>query len=257
MESHQGRQGIGVLAFNANNIEAIHDRYLRHHPELVKSYADFAEASVVILEVYAYYQRLHSDTAAHESRLADKGTVLRFVEFKEHSISGQIRLSPSCTLLGLDTCDAIFEDSSMAAYCDHWVSNVFDRTEFISTLTDTLGFQPKVDFNAGVVAAGEAQIESTVIGNASKRVCSCIAMALIDQSQVYLPINNALSTVGHVHGFLQEIGQGVQHVASRVENLVNFVQRCNEYREITGEGSLIMCTFVITFVVYSRSTMLS
>lgn len=33
---------------------------------------------------------------------------------------------------------------------------------------ETLGFTPKVDFNAGVVAAGEAQIESTVTGNAPK-----------------------------------------------------------------------------------------
>ena len=36
------------------------------------------------------------------------------------------------------------------------------------TLEDVLGFVPKVDFNAGgVVAAGEAQIESTVTGNDS------------------------------------------------------------------------------------------
>lgn len=40
----------------------------------------------------------------------------------------------------------------------------------------------------------------------------------------------------HVHGFLQEIGQGIQHVASRVENLVEFIQRCNDIRDITGEG---------------------
>ena len=132
----------------------------------------------------------------------------------------------------------------MAAYCDHWVSNVFDRTEFLDTLRDTLGFTPKVDFNAGVVAAGEAQIESTVTGNTLITTHTSVMTsynkeaALRDQSQVYLPINNALSPVGHVHGFLQELGQGVQHVASRVENLVDFVQRGNEYREITGEGAL-------------------
>jgi 4-hydroxyphenylpyruvate dioxygenase-like putative hemolysin len=39
-----------------------------------------------------------------------------------------------------------------------------------------------------------------------------------------------------VHGFLKEIGQGIQHVASRVEDLVDFVQRGNDYREIAGEG---------------------
>ena len=44
------------------------------------------------------------------------------------------------------------------------LSNVVDRTGFLDTLNDTLGFTPKVDFNAGVVAAGEAIIESTVTG---------------------------------------------------------------------------------------------
>ena len=41
---------------------------------------------------------------------------------------------------------------------DHWVSNVDSRKAFLQTLDDTLGFTPKVDFNAGVVAAGEAQL---------------------------------------------------------------------------------------------------
>lgn len=86
-----------------------------------------------------------------------------------------------------------------------------------------------------MVAAGEAQIESTVTGNNSQFLSVDKEEALKDQSQVYLPINNSLSDVGHVHGFLQEIGQGIQHVASRVDNLVAFVQRCNQFREATGE----------------------
>ena len=44
-----------------------------------------------------------------------------------------------------------------------------------------------------------------------------------------------LNLARHVHGFLQEIGQGIQHIASRVEDLVAFVQRANDIREITGE----------------------
>ena len=44
----------------------------------------------------------------------------------------------------------------------------------------------------------------------------------MDKRQVFLPINNALSDVGHVHGFLQELGQGVQHIASHVEDLMSF-----------------------------------
>ena len=45
-----------------------------------------------------------------------------------------------------------------------------------------------------------------------------------------------MSPVGHVHGFIEEIGQGVQHVASRVENLVEFVQSANDNRKRVGEG---------------------
>ncbi|KAJ1482296.1 hypothetical protein T484DRAFT_1804191 [Baffinella frigidus] len=45
--------------------------------------------------------------------------------------------------------------------------------------------------------------------------------------QVYLPVNNSLSHAGHVEKFLAEMGQGVQHLASRVEDLVSFVERVN------------------------------
>ena len=235
MESHRERQGIGVLAFYVDNVQAIYDKYLKLHPTLIDSFVEHTQSNAVVLEVFAYYQSKHPDMPDAKTRTADTGTTLRFVEFQSQIDGPLLR---SCMLFGMKSCEAAFDDTSMPAYCDHWVSNVFDRTEFISTLTDTLGFTPKVDFNAGVVAAGEAQIESTVTGNTSKKVCSNKVTALADQSQVYLPINNALSSVGHVNGFLQEIGQGVQHVASRVENLVNFVQRCNEYRQITDEGAI-------------------
>ena len=39
-----------------------------------------------------------------------------------------------------------------------------------------------------------------------------------------------------VHGFLEELGQGIQHIASRVDDLPTFVQRANDYREVMGEG---------------------
>ena len=76
-----------------------------------------------------------------------------------------------------------------------------------------------MDFNAGVVAAGEAQIESTVMGNTPSIETNDPLVALADRSQVYLPTNNALSPVGHVHWYLEQLGQGIQHVASRVQNL--------------------------------------
>jgi hypothetical protein len=241
LEAHDHRQGIAVLAFCVENVKAIREKYQTLHPNLVADYEEYPNTDsdsggggVKVLEVYAYYQE-HTpggDDSDSDSLLEpDTGTILRFLETNENNTGGGC-----CPLPGLTMIDALFEDSSRAAYCDHWVSNVFSRTEFLDTLKDTLGFTPKVDFNAGVVAAGEAQIESTVTGNTSASKLTDKKEALRDQSQVYLPINNALSSVGHVHGFLKELGQGVQHVASRVENLVEFVQRANDYRDMTGEG---------------------
>ena len=134
---------------------------------------------------------------------ADHGTIaLRGLEVDPRQ--GQGCCATDCAV------PAKYFDACRPAYCDHWVSNVVPREGFLDTLNDTLGFTPKVDFNAGVVAAGEAQIESTVTGNSTMFETVQTAEALVDQSQVYLPINNALSEVGHVHWFLKELGQGVQ-----------------------------------------------
>jgi hypothetical protein len=35
--------------------------------------------------------------------------------------------------------------------------------------------------------------------------------------------------------YLEELGQGIQHVASRVASLPEYVERCNDYRAITGD----------------------
>ena len=224
MASHEGRMGIGVLAFSVDNVGAVKGRYETMHPALIDSYKEFDDGTKV-LEVFAYYKE---HKAGSKDRDADPGTLLRFLE---SSSEEQMHSN-----MGLENVDASFDGSSYPAYSDHWVSNVFSRTEFLDTLEDCLGFTPKVDFNAGVVAAGEAQIESTVTGNTSNLRTGDTNAALRDQSQVYLPINNALSAVGHVHGFLRELGQGVQHVASRVENLVDFVQQANDNRKATGDG---------------------
>ena len=211
--------GIGVLGFVVDNLTQIHQRYQQLHPKLIAGYDEF-DQQLKILQVYAYYDAQHKQ--------ADPGTILRFVQvLDDTAVFG--------SSLGFCSVPATFPPTSHPAYFDHWVSNVWSRTEFLQTLQDTLGFCPKVDFNAGVVAAGEAQIESTVTGNTLTKEITP-AEALKDQSQVYLPINNALSAVGHVHGFLQELGQGVQHIASRVENIVDFVQQANDTRRMTGEG---------------------
>ena len=46
-----------------------------------------------------------------------------------------------------------------------------------------------------------------------------------------------LSWYRHVHGFLEEIGQGVQHIASRVDDIIAFVQEANDRRKVFGEVS--------------------
>ncbi|GMH46667.1 hypothetical protein TrRE_jg3029 [Triparma retinervis] len=234
-KNHQGRPGISCLAFEvtSGDITNIYNNYSSKHPKLLTpqgmvSYKDGSGSITRVLEVFAYYkgEKQVSD--------ADEGTILRFVEKKLSHASAK----KSCKLPGLVEVDATFDGTSFPAYCDHWVSNVVSRTGFLDTLEDTLGFTPKVDFNAGVVAAGEAQIESTVTGNTAAPVDTGgdDKIALKDQSQVYLPINNALTPIGHVHGFIEEIGQGVQHVASRVSDLIAFIQRANDCRRMTGEG---------------------
>jgi hypothetical protein len=233
-----------------------------------------ATATTHVLEVYAYYQQ-HNNGSDQELLAPDTGTILRFIQVTGgDDVNSRRQSNFSPPLPGLIPVAAEFDESSMSAYSvrdhennihhvfakknqncghydshtdlivvyslmqDHWVSNVHSRTEFLDILHDTLFFKPKVDFNAGVVAAGEAQIESSVTGNDADvlSLTDDKARALRDQSQIYLPINNALSNVGHVHGYLQEIGQGVQHVASRVSNLVDFVQRANDNRKITNQG---------------------
>jgi len=230
-KEHRDRQGIAVLAFQINDgdIDSLFQKYQATNPKLIaencKSGAITYEDDGVftkVLEVYSYYKN-------EKGGEVDMGTKLRFVQKVNAPKSGLI-------LPGLVPVEAEFDSTAMPAYCDHWVSNVISRTGFIDTLEETLGFTPKVDFNAGVVAAGEAQIESTVTGNDSHFETNEREKVLKDQSQVYLPINNALNEFSHVHGFLDELGQGVQHVASRVDDLPQFIQRGNDFREITGEG---------------------
>ena len=48
------------------------------------------------------------------------------------------------------------------------------------------------------------------MGNAPELLASDPHRALVDRGQVFLPTNNALSPVGHVHWYLEELGQGIQ-----------------------------------------------
>eukprot|EP01059_Diplonema_ambulator_P011606 TRINITY_DN215_c0_g7_i1.p1 TRINITY_DN215_c0_g7~~TRINITY_DN215_c0_g7_i1.p1 ORF type:complete len:701 (+),score=316.45 TRINITY_DN215_c0_g7_i1:65-2104(+) len=244
--SHVGRDGIAVLGFelDADELESCFKNYELKHPKLLvnKSLNKYRDSRHVTsngttkeldfgtftsFDVCAYY------LANGE---ADLGTVVRFSSrtgaFAHKAGFG----NPQGVLPGFEDVPAKYDGTSIAAYSDHWVSNVLDRKSFLKTLEDVLGFTPKVDFNAGVVAAGEAIIESTVTGNTSTLNTTDMQTVFEDQSQVYLPINNALSEVGHVFGFINEMGQGVQHLACRVADLTMFVERVNNYRKMTGKG---------------------
>jgi hypothetical protein len=131
--SHNGRQGIAVLAFAVNNVDELYARYQEYHPKLLLNRSDYTTTTtltldynsngndanggpdvVKILETYAYYQGDATESGV------DVGTVLRFVE-QPTKVSSSI---PLCPLPGLSRVSAVFETSNdQAAYCDHWVSN--------------------------------------------------------------------------------------------------------------------------------------
>eukprot|EP00466_Bigelowiella_natans_P013019 jgi/Bigna1/72481/fgenesh1_pg.20_\ len=144
-------------------LKEIMQKYAKMHPGLLvhpdddgpKKYS-VGNGEYMVGEMYAYY--------AKDGEKADPGTVIRFFE-----ISGD---APHRFLPGLSPVNAEYPELVYPAYCDHWVSNVYHRKRFLQTLNDVLGFTPKVDFNAGVVAAGEAIIESTVTGNNSQPLTS-------------------------------------------------------------------------------------
>lgn len=128
------RQGIAVLGFQVEDIDLIRQKYERLHPNLIHSYHEYefdgsTTGPTKVFEVYAYY--------AGESTpmQPDNGTLIRFVE-----TDGFGKDSQFCILPGLVEIPATFDSTSRPAYFDHWVSNVYSRTQFLDTLNDTLGF---------------------------------------------------------------------------------------------------------------------
>ena len=213
-KAHGGKPGVGVLAFHCPDPAAIRDSYRAAHPALVDAFSEDVGGGQACFDAFYFY-------GAEDAAAADDGTVLRF--------HGRGRDGP---VPGLGGIAATYPDGAVPAYSDHWVSNVSDRKLTLKTLKDTLGLVPKVEFDAGVVAAGEAVIESTVAGATPPFDGDPLA----DTRQIFLPINNPLSPQGHVAGYIRELGQGIQHIATRVPDLIALVERANCLREATGEG---------------------
>lgn len=203
-KANAGRGSIGCLAFRVvgdTTVQDVHDAYSETHPALLRTGVEDLGDGLRSVEAYAYYAKDGPDT----------GTVLRFVE----------RSDDSPKLPGLLTRRPDFSHA-IKARPDHWVSNVDDRQGFLKTLGDCLGYESQVEFASGVVAAGDAIIESTVAGPSDR--------------SVFLPVNNALSSAGHVAAFLSQLGNGVQHIATRVDDLLATIRRANRIRRSTGEG---------------------
>lgn len=72
-------------------------------------------------------------------------------------------------------------------------------------------------------------------------IVSCLSFLLVvlvrSNSHIAQLALHYICIIRHVHGFLEEIGQGVQHVASRVDDIISFVQEANDRRKVFGEVS--------------------
>ena len=252
LDTHNGREGCGVLAFEVprasskdngseDPFDAIVKSYETKHPNLMrKNFPKTYENGTRIFEAYAYYLKDHS------GELADQGTCIRFVQEGERTAASGTGTDlgvadyplPGLRPVSQGTEFPVDGAGLVDAFADHWVSNVYDRVQVLQTFEDVLGFESKVNFNAGVVGAGKAVIESTVTGNdAGVNIPQGdLEQFLKSQDQIFLPINNPLSPHGHVAQYLVELGQGVQHLACRVKDLPAFIDRANKYRKVTGEG---------------------
>eukprot|EP00211_Chloroparvula_japonica_P004370 CAMPEP_0119122596 /NCGR_PEP_ID=MMETSP1310-20130426/2797_1 /TAXON_ID=464262 /ORGANISM="Genus nov. species nov., Strain RCC2339" /LENGTH=648 /DNA_ID=CAMNT_0007112277 /DNA_START=138 /DNA_END=2084 /DNA_ORIENTATION=- len=222
-DEHNGREGFAVLSLQVPTgyCDVLFERYNAHHKLLLQhdKVQEFSNG-MKVLQVYGFYKD-------DRNTIPDRGTSYRFIESDDHCkpLPGIVLREPI----------AGFPGKGAPVYSDHWASNVFFRDAFLNVLQETLDFIPKINFNAGIVSAGEATIESVVIGNTIEKHISPFE-ALEDQSQIYFPTTTALSEAGHVYDFLKQYGQGVQHLANRVPDIVKFVTKANRLRTITNKG---------------------
>lgn len=140
-QCHGNRQGIGVLGFRTNDAESLYQRYQAFRPHLIHSFREYPQTDGVtakVLQAFAYNEGGEdATTGKSRDKSPDKGTLLRFVEVHPN------RADSHCPLPGLTEVKASFDYTSQAAYCDHWVSNVYSRTDFWKTLEEVLDFTPK------------------------------------------------------------------------------------------------------------------
>ena len=231
---HNDKQGFGVMTFRVKNeggVKTILKKYKKKHPALIKTPKIQVYDNYKYIETYAFYK---------SDKSVDCGISFRFCE-RSNETKSEFSILP-----GMIKISAQFPSNAQELYFDHWVCNMSDiknKKKCLDILSDILEFTPKVNFNAGVISAGEAVMESIIVGNESNLQND--ADSLKDQSQIFLTINNSLSESGHVHDYVEELGQGIQHIALRVSDLISFVEKVNMMRDKTGQG--------FSFLVIPRS----
>jgi hypothetical protein len=136
-QAHNNRQGIAVLAFEVDDVQAILDRYRKLHPKLVADYSVYHDhndnrhhgddnksktVKTEVLEVYAYYKE-HDNNGPKSDQISvpDTGTILRFVQVTREDENDVDKMQQSSNhfsppLPGLIPVTAKFDGSSMPAY---------------------------------------------------------------------------------------------------------------------------------------------
>ena len=111
---------------------------------------------------------------------------------------------------------------------DHVVSNVRDREQVLGDFQRWLGLHQFAHFSADQIYSEEARstIDSTVMANPSRGVL--------------LPVNQSVQGPNHVDRFIGTYGQGIQHVAFRVDNIAGEVASMINQREQTGVGLMFL-----------------
>jgi hypothetical protein len=126
MDSHAGRQGIAVLAFelSASDLHTVFSSYQKKYAKLLVTLDIVEWESGRLFEAYASY--------LPDSNESDRGTMVRFLS----STSGGDLLLKKIPVPGMTPVEKYVDGFS--AYSDHWVSNLFDRKKFLGTMNDTL-----------------------------------------------------------------------------------------------------------------------
>ena len=231
--------GVGTLGLetSAAEFERLYTTYTQTYPEMIaqhpEEHTDLAELGASTKQIKGthrsfsvyFYPDIPEGETRPETLKPDRGVEIMFVH---RTGSMKDILLPSLKPTGLQP--------EVEAYSDHWVSNTTTANyKAVHEIMTAIGFETPVDFATGVVAAGDAAIESIVFGMLNEARQSHEEV-FRDLSNLFFPVNRKETDSGHVASSLRQRGSSVQHLAQRVEDLVDFITKANAAREKLGEG---------------------